>query len=850
MKLLKRLAALFCFLLLLAPAYAVVSQDKMKIFAVTTANTAVTAELIVNISPGTGEVWSNVTPLVGTTTQSSERTAVELAKSYVSGGNEYDYLFNINSTASLVDGPSAGAAMSLIVISMLQDKDLPSTVSLTGTVSPEGRIGPVGGVLEKSEKAAEEGIKLFMFPKGEGTQKIVENGSVKTVNLSTYALEEWGMKAVEVESIDEALKLAFSDVEEIDVNAEVIEEKEFYPEPIPFPERLSLMHFLTGKMISETEQKIFSAKSSLSSSFIEDEQVISILLLTLANAEDLLKEAKISFDGNFLYSAANSAFLAKVLASQAKDIADNPSMLQKDSEVFESKLSELKEEIRELKENLNEFIPLDFLEWHIAAKQRVSYAEANLAKISQRKTTIIVDIGGTVVDSTDTLKDVQDYEFAVAWVEAAENFYARTRESEKKALPDDHFKELASEMLIRAEDALTVAPEADLEDLERRLAAAKTENARGWFVASAFDSAAVEALSVASTEVNEKSLDELQEMLSEEITETEAAVNQMGENLVWAQLYLDHSKYFFRASEFYEGEGFNAKAKERARTGVSLVFLAKNLVEVSGKAYEYYGSFSPEDYVSSPFASRPASADAGGLRENLLMVLLGGLAAFGAMLLVVFLKPGVFGAGFSFRGQLNELEKLKKRADNAFADGKISAEKHCGLLRKLELHRELLEHDIRDKSSGMVKIAKTRADIDSSRKSLRELKRLYHGGSLLRPDYEKGLKELKRKAEMLQSSLESEEKMLESEKRDAIQKTARLGEEERLAFSKKAEEKTIKKKAFPKNWAQKEKIFPVKKKSASKTRNRGKTVKGTNASPKTVKGTESKGKAKGTRLWP
>jgi uncharacterized protein len=116
------IATLFTLLLLSGgTAFAVLENSSLKVFAVAPDGKALSAELMLKIVPGNGQVWSSVSgPLVGTATQSTEKIAVKIAKNYFADADNYDYFFSIKSNASVVDGPSAGSAMSLLVVSALK----------------------------------------------------------------------------------------------------------------------------------------------------------------------------------------------------------------------------------------------------------------------------------------------------------------------------------------------------------------------------------------------------------------------------------------------------------------------------------------------------------------------------------------------------------------------------------------------------------------------------------------------------------------------------------------------------------------------------------------------------------
>jgi ATP-dependent Lon protease len=62
------------------------------------------------------------------------------------------------------DGPSAGVAMFVALISLLTGRNVHSHVAMTGEISLRGLVLPIGGVKEKTLAAARAGIKTVMLP--------------------------------------------------------------------------------------------------------------------------------------------------------------------------------------------------------------------------------------------------------------------------------------------------------------------------------------------------------------------------------------------------------------------------------------------------------------------------------------------------------------------------------------------------------------------------------------------------------------------------------------------------------------------------------------------------------------
>ncbi|MGH9895155.1 MAG: S16 family serine protease, partial [bacterium] len=64
----------------------------------------------------------------------------------------------------LIDGPSAGLAVVLAMLSAIQKKPVRQDVAVTGEVSIQGKVKQVGGIPEKIYGARQAGMRKVIIP--------------------------------------------------------------------------------------------------------------------------------------------------------------------------------------------------------------------------------------------------------------------------------------------------------------------------------------------------------------------------------------------------------------------------------------------------------------------------------------------------------------------------------------------------------------------------------------------------------------------------------------------------------------------------------------------------------------
>lgn len=150
----------------------VYSRVEFSLVAVDQNGKGVSTPLIVESKPGTGKALTNVDKLLfWVDTQQSIQIAKAVAENITKiNATNIDLTYTIESNASIIGGPSAGAALTIATIAVLKNEKIRNDVVITGTINEDGTIGEIGGVLEKAQAAKDIGATLFLVPKGQGEQ--------------------------------------------------------------------------------------------------------------------------------------------------------------------------------------------------------------------------------------------------------------------------------------------------------------------------------------------------------------------------------------------------------------------------------------------------------------------------------------------------------------------------------------------------------------------------------------------------------------------------------------------------------------------------------------------------------
>lgn len=103
-----------------------------------------------------------------------------------------------------IDGPSAGGILTVAVLAALKGHDLDPSITMTGTISPDGSIGAVGSAGLKLRAAAKFGFRTVLLPASMASLEDPDSG--KYVDTKSFA-QELDLKVVFVDSVIDAYSL-------------------------------------------------------------------------------------------------------------------------------------------------------------------------------------------------------------------------------------------------------------------------------------------------------------------------------------------------------------------------------------------------------------------------------------------------------------------------------------------------------------------------------------------------------------------------------------------------------------------------------------------------------------------
>jgi uncharacterized protein len=324
---------LFGVFLVLLPAVNA-QQGHMTLLAVSETETGYvggTADLYLELKPGTGRVFLETFPLTKVDTQMSTRFAKEIACSYTDADcSKFDFFYTITADSSIIGGPSAGAAISALTFFLIEDIGFDENVALTGTINSGGLVGPVGGLKAKIEAAGRMGLKKVLIPIGEPV--VDDEDAVNESFNNSYDLsqleKDYGLEIIEVSTLDDAL-FEFTGKRFKEKKADLTISRDYE----------NIMKKLAIQLCSRST-KLKNSVSNLTKYRGDN---------SLEKAINLSERGKESFDENKFYSSASYCFGANVELSylsllnsglKGKGIVQETEKLRSEIKDFEAELED------------------------------------------------------------------------------------------------------------------------------------------------------------------------------------------------------------------------------------------------------------------------------------------------------------------------------------------------------------------------------------------------------------------------------------------------------------------------------------------------------------------------------
>ncbi len=287
---------LLIFLLLLIPVFAQITPYHLKLLAVQEIDGGYKgsgAELYLELKEGSGRVFLETTPVTKMDTQISTRFAKEIACNHFKlNCNQHDFIFTIKADSNIIGGPSAGAAIAALTTIAMLDLDYKQEVAITGTVNSGGIIGPVGGVKEKIQAAAESELKKVLIASGSANYTLTEN---ETIDLIEYGKNNLSIEVQEVVDLDEVLFLLAG----VDLNhKEVVVIQDATYQKI-MEQLKEVLCTRTGKIEAEIEERGIRLDKDISAA-VESKKSLSV---NASSAGDYYSAASFCFGNNLQLKA-------------------------------------------------------------------------------------------------------------------------------------------------------------------------------------------------------------------------------------------------------------------------------------------------------------------------------------------------------------------------------------------------------------------------------------------------------------------------------------------------------------------------------------------------------------------
>lgn len=159
------------------------------------------ANMHLEVKKGKGRIFIDTFPLTKVDTQMSARFARDTACKFLDlDCSIYDFFYTIRSESNIIGGPSAGAAIAALTVSVLDSQKIDKKVAVSATIGSGNLIGPVSGLKEKIKAARDKGMKKVVISKG---NRILKEGNT-TVDLVQFG-KNMSIEVLEASNLNDVM---------------------------------------------------------------------------------------------------------------------------------------------------------------------------------------------------------------------------------------------------------------------------------------------------------------------------------------------------------------------------------------------------------------------------------------------------------------------------------------------------------------------------------------------------------------------------------------------------------------------------------------------------------------------
>jgi uncharacterized protein len=472
---------------------------------------------------GSGHVFIDTRPLTATDMQGSARIAARVAAD-VTGYSfqNHDFFFVVRSETPVIGGPSAGSVMATAAVAALENAhrepgekrwEFSPKVMATGTISPDGTVGPVGGILTKAEAARDAGARQFLVPDGQGEhtpqhQSVKDRVGSGPVNVSAYCAEELGIECREVRTIEQLVRYA---------TGHRFAQPELGDPPTTATYRDTLQP-LSQRLVDRAE-RVYDVWDRLNASDVEPEnrQIVQDVIDRSVSA---LEQAKASLAEEEFYSAASQSFQSSIHSRTADSLLaflERGRSLDYVQETIDEARANTTE-VRRLAENAT-LQGIQDVYTVGAAQERVSEAESRLQAaeqaLSQRSVREAIDAAAFAHERARTVE---------WWLDLGDTFGPGPAMQRDVAELADEFVDVAEEVITYASSVSQRQPQAAQERLQR----AKADQQRGFHAAALLEATEAQVLATLPLELanggaTQKAVDQARREAGQAIQEARGA---------------------------------------------------------------------------------------------------------------------------------------------------------------------------------------------------------------------------------------------------------------------------------------------------------------------------------------